>query len=175
MHAGMWHLFSNMIGLIVFGNLLERFWGSRRFLFFYMVTGLGSGLLYWGVQFYQMQKMEQRISAYSAAPSPQAFNSFMLKYAPNKRLQLMEAGFVDEYEEFPSNAAIIKATKQWLRGVYDYYANIPMVGASGAIFGIIMAFGLLFPNTELFYSFRLCQLKQNIYLSSMAATSSGPK
>ena len=151
MHAGMWHLVGNMIGLIVFGNMLERFWGSRRFLFFYVVAGVGSGLLYSGVQFYQMKRMESRISAYVASPSPQEFNSFLLDYAPRARLHLMD--FIDEYDEEPQGEVYISHSKKFLRQVYEKQANVPMVGASGAIFGILMAFGMLFPNTELFLLF----------------------
>ena len=152
MHADMWHLFSNMIGLLVFGNLLERFWGSKRFLIFYLITGIGAGLMYWAVQFYQMQLMQSSIETYSAAPTPQSFNAFMLDY-PAERRQLMQNGFIDEYDEAPSDPTYIARSIQYMRQMYEEHANVPMVGASGAIFGILMAFGLLFPNTELLLLF----------------------
>ena len=49
LHGGFGHIFSNMIGLIVFGPMLEQFWGSRRFTFFYLFCGIGAAFLLWGV------------------------------------------------------------------------------------------------------------------------------
>ena len=153
MHGGMWHLLSNMLGLIVFGNLLERFWGSRRFLAFYMMTGIGAGVLYSGVQLFKMGDMKSQIEAYRSTPTPQAFNIFLLEYSPRLRQQLLYNGYIDSYEEAPEDTQIIEQNIQAMRNLYEEKANIPMVGASGAIFGILMAFGLLFPNTELLLLF----------------------
>ena len=148
LHAGFWHLLSNMLGLLVFGTLLERFWGSRRFLFFYIATGLGAGMIYAGVQFYRQQKMDTRIEAYIAAPSPQSFNAFLLEYNEQWRLHRITQGFMDLYDKQPSNPIYINQSVRDIQTIRDNRANIPLVGASGAVFGILMAFGLLFPNTE---------------------------
>ena len=153
MHGGLWHLFSNMIGLMVFGNLLERFWGSRRFLVFYMLTGIGAGVIYSGVQYYKMSEMKAEIEAYSSNPTPQAFNAFLLEHYPQMRRELMSNGYMDSYEQTPTDPLFTQQIEGIMKRIYEQRANIPMVGASGAIFGILMAFGLLFPNTELLLLF----------------------
>ncbi|MBQ9584144.1 MAG: rhomboid family intramembrane serine protease [Bacteroidales bacterium] len=97
MHGGFWHLFFNMYTLLIFGTPLERTWGSKKFLLFYFVTGLGAALchnLVVGLQ----------ISSYLAAGNTAAANAAMMT---------------------------------------------PTVGASGAIYGVLLGFGMLWPNTQL--------------------------
>ncbi|GAB4002563.1 rhomboid family intramembrane serine protease [Spirosoma daeguense] len=106
LHGGFSHLFSNMIGLIVFGPMLENFWGPKRFTFFYLFTGIGAAFLYEAINYYEIQRVYELYS--------EEFRSF--------------SQFVTQYDR-------------------------PMVGASGAIFGVIMGYGLLFPNTQLFLLF----------------------
>jgi membrane associated rhomboid family serine protease len=60
---------------------------------------------------------------------------------------------MDQYERNPESAQLAEETRQYVQLIYDRNANIPMIGASGAVFGILMAFALLFPNTELFLLF----------------------
>ena len=67
LHGGLWHIFGNMFALLIFGSLLERVWGSRRFLFFYLVTGIGTGLLYGGVQLIEMGYLERAVARYVGA------------------------------------------------------------------------------------------------------------
>lgn len=94
MHGGFWHLFFNMYTLVFFGSILERIWGSRKFLLFYFVTGLGAALCHNLVLHLQID----------AAIAKEAYNV----------------------------AGRIMAT--------------PTVGASGAIYGVLLGYGMLFPN-----------------------------
>ena len=55
MHGGFWHLFFNMYTLFIFGSVLERVWGTKKFLIFYFVTGFGAALVHTGVEWIQMQ------------------------------------------------------------------------------------------------------------------------
>ncbi|MFQ5663148.1 MAG: rhomboid family intramembrane serine protease [Terriglobia bacterium] len=89
LHLGFWHLFFNMFALWMFGSPLERDWGSRRFLRYYLLTGVGAGIL-------------------------------------NVVVTLLWGG----------RAAIV-----------------PTIGASGAIYGILLAFGLLYPHQPIFLWF----------------------
>ena len=153
-HGGLWHLIGNMFGLIMFGTLLEKFWGSKKFLIFYVLTGVGAGVLYAGIQFYQMQTLSARVSAYRNAPDPEEFNRFLLDYAPHIHKRLVyKDGFIDKYTEFPTNIEYIRYSGDIMQDIFQNNANIPMVGASGAIFGILFAFAFLFPNTELLLLF----------------------
>jgi membrane associated rhomboid family serine protease len=95
MHADWRHLFSNMLALYFFGPTLEYTWGGKKFLQYYIFTGVGACLLYAGVNYYEMSR------------------------------------FADNSDE------------------YFLIANTPMLGASGAVFGLLAAFAILFPNAEM--------------------------
>lgn len=114
MHGGFAHIFFNMFALFSFGSLLENTMGSKRFLNFYLITGLGALALQFAVQ---------SIEVYSLVGS---VNIDPINYQSDNPEHLRTLGQI-------------------------YYG--PMVGASGAIFGLLIAFGMLFPNMELFLMF----------------------
>ncbi len=87
-HGGIWHIFFNMLALASFAPILESYWGDKKFLIFYISTGIGAGLIYAGINYF--------LSPGSGGP---------------------------------------------------------MLGASGAIYGILMAFGMIFPNMEIMLLF----------------------
>jgi rhomboid family protein len=109
MHHDFWHIFGNMFGLYMFGSILERVWGPKRFLSFYFITGLGAALLYMGIQAFIVYN-------FTGSVHPTA----------------------DKINEFVRVGEI-------------YHSSV--YGASGAIFGILIAFGMLFPNTEMIFLF----------------------
>ena len=120
MHGSIAHLFFNMFAVWMFGKVLENVWGGKRFLKFYIITGLGAALIYVG--FIQLQ-----IDGISN------LNPDFLEAAKNKKAYLdNNGGFIPESAELTR------------------LVNTPMVGASGALFGILLAFGMLFPNTLLY-------------------------
>lgn len=151
MHAGFWHLFSNMFGLFIFGPLLEQFLGPKKLLILWMVCGVGSGILYSGYTVYQMKSLESQIERFAADPDPEVFNRFVSDYR-----YLFGPGIydlIDDYSRNPDDSNLVSRALRNMQGVWDLKANIPMVGASGALFGVLIAFGLLFPNTQLFLLF----------------------
>ena len=113
MHGGFWHIFFNMYTLFIFGTVLERIWGTKKFLVFYFVTGIGAALLHTGVQFIEAQVYMSQIAdgSQQAAAAYQA-----LKYTPT-------------------------------------------VGASGAIYGVLMGYAMLFPDSVLTLVFPPVSLK----------------
>ncbi len=150
-HGSWGHIFSNMFALFIFAPMLERVWGSQRFLAFYLITGIGAGLLYSAYTFYEVNTLENKVAAYVEAPTPQGFDTFVLENAEFAHQRL--SGFISDYYDHPEASAYINESKQYATQLLKTKQNIPMVGASGAIFGILMAFGLLFPNIELFLLF----------------------
>lgn len=103
MHGGFWHLFFNMYTLFIFGSVLERVWGTKKFLVFYFVTGLGAALVHTGVEWIQMQSLISKAAEGSSAAM-----------------------------------ASIHAMKM-----------TPTVGASGAIYGVLMGYAMLYPDSVL--------------------------
>ncbi|MEZ0486619.1 rhomboid family intramembrane serine protease [Fibrella aquatica] len=151
MHAGFGHLFSNMLGLIIFGPLLEQFWGPRRFFSFYLMTGLGAAALYLGVNYYETAALVDGFNTFKANPTNGEFLGFINEHAPSIYDPLEP--FIQKFDADKANPTYIEQGIRLLSTYVSEHMDTPMVGASGAIFGIIMAFGLLFPNTELFLLF----------------------
>ncbi len=126
MHGSIEHILFNMFALWMFGNVLENFWGPKRFLIFYMITGIGAALIQLLVAYIRLQ------SLYSQIPADE------LHYLLTNGTQIIQDGknFINP---IAAEANII--------------INGATIGASGAVFGILVGFGLLFPNTELFLMF----------------------
>lgn len=107
LHGGFTHILFNMFALWMFGSVIERVWGPRKFIFYYIVCGVGAGLTQELVQY--IEYGVQGLAAY----------------------QYVDAGGV--------------------RMSMDAYLNLrTTIGASGAVYGILMAFGMIFPNERLF-------------------------
>lgn len=149
MHGGFGHLFSNMLSLFIFGPMLEYRWGAQRFLIFYLVCGVGAGILYSGIRTYEFNQVQQHMQEFVLNPSPERLSTFLEEHYEGR----YNKQAVIEYKRNPDNPTIIAASKQGVKNIYESIINIPMVGASGAVFGLLMAFGMLFPNTELFLIF----------------------
>ncbi|MDN3644265.1 rhomboid family intramembrane serine protease [Lutimonas halocynthiae] len=127
MHGGFMHILFNMYALWAFGSPLEQMWGRNKFLFFYFSAGIGAGLIYTAVNYFQFNSVyNELISAGMQASDIQtlletrSYNSRILDVIPEKKLA----------------------------EIYQIY-NTPAVGASGAIYGVLVAFGMSFPNAKL--------------------------
>jgi membrane associated rhomboid family serine protease len=163
LHGGFSHLFGNMFGLFMFGPLLERMWGSQKFLFFYFFTGIGAGLLFSAIGYFENTQLREAVELYIQNPTPDELSSFLHRHGG----ALSEQGitFLNTFEENSSNSTYIQESIRIVSGFYQSMVNVPMVGASGAIFGILMAFGLLFPNTELMLLFVPFPIKAKYFVA----------
>ena len=151
LHGGMWHLFGNMIAVLVFAPMLEMVWGSRRFLTFYLICGIGAGLLYGTVDFIEKLPLKTDAETYLADPNPEAFEQFVIKH---KSIGLNTASLSELIDAYYDNPAYKQQTIGAVQSIYDaFITRGNMIGASGAVFGILFAFAFLFPNTELFLLF----------------------
>ncbi|NOQ91290.1 MAG: rhomboid family intramembrane serine protease [Flavobacteriaceae bacterium] len=127
MHGGFTHILFNMYALWAFGSPLEQMWGRNKFLFFYFSAGIGAGLIYTAVNYFQFNNIyEELISA----------------GIQNSEIQnLLKTGSY--------NTGILEhISEKRLTDLYQIY-NTPAVGASGAIYGVLVAFGMSFPNAKL--------------------------
>ena len=146
-HAGFGHLFSNMFAVIVFAPILEKVWGSRKFFTFYLITGIGAGILYSGVNFYENYSLELEVRSYQSNPNPDSFRKFILDNSKEYYNQLYD--FISGYTDNPSDKGYIKESIDITNTILRSNNDVPMVGASGAVFGILLAFAMLFPNMQL--------------------------
>ncbi|HMP99780.1 MAG TPA: rhomboid family intramembrane serine protease [Cyclobacteriaceae bacterium] len=150
-HGSFFHIMFNMLGLVFLGPLLETFWGPKRFLTFYLVTGIGAALIYSSIEYYSVAKVKNQVETYLADPGPDQFNTLMSNtYGLNPQLY----NFIDQYSRNPNDETLEKKSISLARELLDLKQNFgSMLGASGAIYGILMAFGLIFPNLELMLIF----------------------
>ncbi len=151
MHADFWHLFSNMFGLLIFGPLLEQFLGPKKLFLLWMVCGVGSGVLYSGYTAYRMNKLQDKVEAFENDPNPEMFNKLVVENRAYFQRSVFD--FIDDYSRNPEDPNKISQAKQTLNAIVEIQGNVPMVGASGALFGVLIAFAMLFPNTQLFLLF----------------------
>jgi membrane associated rhomboid family serine protease len=141
MHFDFWHIALNMYGVWMFGSAVENYWGPKRFIIFYLVAGLGSAFLHTLYTTYQIHQVDLLI----ANPTPDGYLSMMSK---NYKLSSL-IDFYNAWKAAPDSGQCISIASQNLMHLRSGIADSPMAGASGALFGILLAFGMYFPNTEL--------------------------
>lgn len=126
MHGGFTHILFNMFALYMFGGILESRWGAKRFLNFYFITGLGALALQLLVQSFEVYQITGSVINHGAVT-------------------------IDLVKQMAGSnvTGITPAQSNTLLEIY----TAPMVGASGAIFGLLVAFGMLYPNVELYIMF----------------------
>ena len=120
MHASFSHILFNMYGLWAFGTPLEQMWGRKKFIFFYFSAGLGAGIIYTLVNYYQFNEALETL-----------VNSGI---SQNEILELMNPTKMYQNQDL-----------QTMNQLY----NTPAVGASGAVYGVLAAFGLYFKDAKL--------------------------
>jgi membrane associated rhomboid family serine protease len=152
MHADFLHLLGNMLGLIIFGPLLEQVWGSKRFLTFYMITGLGAAFLHMGFNHWEMIQMQQSIMEFAASPDPDSYLMALRQdFNVDRQSEFfdIQESFAAEWSDNQGSALYPAQAMSMLNTIYYASFNGPMLGASGAIFGLLAAFGLMFPQLEI--------------------------
>jgi len=128
MHAGVEHILFNMFAVYMFGRLFEMFWGGKKFLFYYLVAGLGAAIVQQTVWYIDYCSIASHI-----ADMPAVMSHISTEGAKALAESL---NYSDEY-----------------MGRLNILMNIPTVGASGAVFGILLAFGYMFPKEKLYMFF----------------------
>ncbi|MFA6150855.1 MAG: rhomboid family intramembrane serine protease [Chitinophagaceae bacterium] len=178
MHGNLSHLFFNMFALWMFGSIIENIWGPKRFLIFYFVCGLGAAICHLTVLGFEFGAIEKAFALYQQNPTVDQFSRFISQHVNNPG----PLGFNDllhDWESNPASTALRNQSslfiQQYLHGGFDTATNSffpgmmdqATVGASGAVFGVLFAFGYLFPNTELYIYF-LFPLKAKYFVALYA-------
>lgn len=127
-HGSFFHIFLNMLALWMFGAMLENVWGPKRFLTFYLICGFGAALCNSAVGYYEYSNAIKHLSA--------------------EQIQLIKNEGYNLLQQSKNYTDVYMAKA-------NFAQNIPVVGASGAVFGLLVAFGMLFPNTMIMSSLTL--------------------
>jgi len=142
MHGGVMHIAFNMLGVWMFGSPLEAQWGRNKFLFFYFSAGLGAAALHILMNYYEFN------TAYEALISTGLSTSDISN--------ILATG---QY-----NTSIISQVPQGtLKALYSSY-SYPAVGASGALYGVLVAFAFLHPDAKLMMIFLPVPIKAKYFV-----------
>lgn len=142
MHGGIMHIVFNMYALWAFGSPLEMRWGRNKFLFFYFSAGFGAALIHTLVNYYQVHLGMEAMLAIGL-----------------DKVQILEILNSGRY----NTSILTEISAEKIQATYDAF-NTPAVGASGAIYGILVAFGMMFPTVELMMIFLPIPIKAKYFI-----------
>ena len=146
------HIFFNMFLLVMFGAHLERVWGPKRFFIFYVASGIGAFFLYNSIGFWKLMELREVLT--TAGNEIGNIHNYILegKLSP----YLSGEKFISNVQDLIIGGKLTPETyPDHIQTLYDYTGSnfSSMVGASGAIFGLLAGFAMLFPNTQLMLLF----------------------
>jgi membrane associated rhomboid family serine protease len=147
-----WHLVMNMFTLWMFGSTLENVWGPKRFLIFYIICGIGAALCHLGVLTYDNVNLTRDAEAFLRDPSYSNFALLDRKYDLSFKNFSVE-GLKNALAQNPDNPQLIQDARVYVQAYVADYRDNATIGASGAVYGILFAFGYLFPNSLIFLYF----------------------
>jgi membrane associated rhomboid family serine protease len=161
MHGGFMHLFFNMFALWMFGNALENIWGPKRFLIYYFITGIGAAITHYVVFYFEISPVLAAINGFLDNPTNENLNLFL----NSENFKVTSYAIQDNFNVFRNeyNTLIHTNPGKALQLSVDFmsqykidFLNAPVVvGASGAVFGILLAFGMTFPNSLIYVYFAI--------------------
>jgi membrane associated rhomboid family serine protease len=158
MHGDFWHLFFNMFALWMFGKPIEERFGSKRFLIYYFATGIGAAAFHYGVVWlWDMPHMFHYIDAFLKNPDVYTLQDVLASNPEGlyhfENVKSVLSGLQSQYS---SPDAWVQ---QSVYVVQQYRAEMingyNVIGASGAVFGILLAFGMMFPNSLIYIYFAI--------------------
>lgn len=140
--TSIWHILSNMFALWMFGSVLENYWGGKRFIIFYLICGVGAALTQEISLYVYFHYIHNALDIFTTTPTAENFNIIIGRYFDG----------VTGYP-YPTTPEDRVST---LNGLYQFIlGESNTIGASGAIFGVLLAYGMLFPNTEIYLYFAI--------------------
>ncbi|MEM6685110.1 MAG: rhomboid family intramembrane serine protease [Bacteroidota bacterium] len=152
--ADPWHLLFNMISLWMFGSALEARWGRVKFISFYMITGVGAGLVHTLVNYFDVYTAQNLL-----------LESGLSMTEVNQLFQASYEGFYNQLNSgIVSGHRIIDPQAVFDNGSAFY---VTAVGASGALYGVLVAFGMMYPNMELMMIFLPIPIKAKYFIPGL--------
>lgn len=152
MHANFEHIFFNMFALWMFGAAIENTWGTKRFLIYYLITGIGAALVHYLIIFFQIHPTMVLINQFLDSPSVETFR-YLAEHNKDPHFKEM---FTNNLLYLQQNPDSLNELAYITANARDTMLNsFNIVGASGAVYGLLLAFGMLFPNDRIYVYFLL--------------------
>lgn len=142
MHGNFMHILFNMYALWAFGSPVEHHLGSKKFLFFYFTAGIGAALIHTGYNYYQVHSISEII--------------LQAGWSGEDIHRILATG---EYD----TSILQHVSKEQLGRLFSSF-NTPAVGASGAVYGVLVAFGVLYPESKLMLIFLPVPVKAKYFI-----------
>lgn len=152
MHGNFSHLFFNMFALWMFGAAVENYWGTKRFLIYYFITGIGAALTHYVVLYFEIHPQLVLLDGFLNDPSLETYRNLVLNNKDARFTQMLTTNLTYLQQNPDALNRIIEITGN-ARETFLNSFNI--IGASGAVYGILLAFGMLFPNNYIYIYFLL--------------------
>jgi membrane associated rhomboid family serine protease len=160
------HIFFNMFGLFMFGGVLEQLWGPKRFLLFYLICGVGAALCQLGVLAIFIEPLHASFLAYQQHPDFVSFAQLVRQHDLTSMPRIQEILRFWELNRDCGNCSAMSINA--LGQIQALKIDGSMVGASGAVMGILFGFAYLFPNIELFIMFIPVPVKAKFAIAGYA-------
>jgi membrane associated rhomboid family serine protease len=164
LHGSFMHIFFNMFALWMFGSVLEQHWGAKRFFVYYFVTGLGAAALHMITGSLMLSGIANATDLYLSNPNYDSFVNFIDNYVPRASSNDVINNFLAAWNSDLTNQGYIDESILFVNKIFEAKSNIPTVGASGAVFGLLLGFGMLFPNTVLMLIFPPIPIKAKYFV-----------
>lgn len=154
LHANISHLFFNMFAVYMFGAPIEQYFGTQRYLIYYLVTGIGAGLVQEVALFFEVEPFIKAVNACMSDLTPDTLQAFFMKFgAPSHKCEILINEFYNQASGMTMTDAAPMARQLLINYQEAYIDSFVTIGASGAVFGLLLAFGMLYPNARVFVFF----------------------
>ena len=166
MHGSISHIFFNMFAVWMFGSAIENVWGSKRFLTYYLLTGFGAAIIHYITIYIDLVPVISQMEAIIYSPNADAIIGFANAHPWGNYIDSIRYPQIyEETLEFynntlqtlntsPNDSGTLRDASVFFQDYLRHYLNLPnVIGASGSLFGILLAFGMMFPNMRLYMIF----------------------
>jgi len=164
MHANVGHIFFNMFGVYMFGRILEQLWGGKKMLIYYAITGLGAAFIHLTVNYFQMSHLLNLAEQFYTSPGYTLFNEIVMNYTPGSKPDNQIMDFMQQWFYKPDDTSFIPQAREIIEYTVTSNLQIPTLGASGAVFGLLIAFAMTFPDAELMLIFLPIPIKAKYFV-----------
>lgn len=179
MHGDFSHLFFNMFAVWMFGSAMENFWGSKKFLVYYISTGFGAAILHYTIVHFQLTPtidlmetfiQNRNVESLMAIINDHQFVVYKQRYPEIHASYIQFSQAFEMLRIYPNDSVAMSTSVAFISDYLEHFKSMPVVvGASGSLFGLLLAFGVTFPNQNLYLMFLPIPIKAKYFVMGYGA------